>query len=159
MVEKKGEERILVRECKARLGERETLTSPGVRVLSLDGGGMRGVVTLLMLEELEKMTGVKTHQMFDLIVGTSTGAVIASMMGISCMGAREGLELYMEIGRKIFKGKMLYLSSITIHFPSPCSIHYFFLADLHSVFCGTHHCHSTGHGRGRVLRLLSIEKR
>ena len=41
VVEMKGEERILVRECKARLGERETLTSPGVRVLSLDGGGMR----------------------------------------------------------------------------------------------------------------------
>ena len=72
MVEKKGEERILVRECKARLGERETLTSPGVRVLSLDGGRMRGVVTMLMLEELEEMTGAKTHQMFDLIVGTST---------------------------------------------------------------------------------------
>merc|ERR1711936_1324269 len=45
---------ILVRECKARLGEREILNSPGVRILSLDGGGMRGVATLLMLEELEK---------------------------------------------------------------------------------------------------------
>ena len=87
----------------ARLGERETLTSPGVRVLSLDSGGMRGVVTLLMLEELEKMSGAKTHQMFDLKVGTSTGAVVASMMGISCMGAREGLEVYRELGRKLFK--------------------------------------------------------
>ena len=55
---------------------------------------MRGVVTLLMMEELEKMTGANTtHKMFDLIVGTSTGAVIASMMGISCMGVREGLEV------------------------------------------------------------------
>ena len=38
----------------------------------------------------------KTHQMFDLIVGTSAGAMIlrASMMGISCMGVSEGLELY-----------------------------------------------------------------
>ena len=53
-------------------------------------------MTLLMLEELEKMTGAKTHQMFDLIVGTSAGAMIltASMMGISCMGVSEGLELY-----------------------------------------------------------------
>jgi hypothetical protein len=41
---------------------------------------------MLMLEELENMTGAKTHQMFDLKVGTSTGAVVASMMGISCMG-------------------------------------------------------------------------
>ena len=56
-----------------------------------------------MLDELEKMTGAKAHQMFDLIVGTWTGAVIASMMGITCMGAREGLEVYREMGRKIFK--------------------------------------------------------
>ena len=42
-----------MKECKARLGERETLTRPGVSVLSLDGGGMRGVVTLLMLGALE----------------------------------------------------------------------------------------------------------
>ena len=56
-----------------------------------------------MLEELEKMTGAKTHQMFYLVVETSTGAVIASMMGISCMGVREGLEVYREMGRKIFK--------------------------------------------------------
>ena len=67
-----------------------------MRVPSLDGGGMRGVVTLLMMEELEKMTGANTkHKMFDLIVGTSAGAMtlIASMMGISCMGVSEGLEL------------------------------------------------------------------
>ena len=72
----------------ARLGERETLTSPGVRVLSLDGGGM------MYVEDLK--TGAKTHQMFDLIVGTSAGAMIliASMMGISCLGVSEGLELY-----------------------------------------------------------------
>ena len=44
----KGKERILVRDRKTRLGERKTLTSHGV--LSLDGGGMRGVVTWLMLE-------------------------------------------------------------------------------------------------------------
>lgn len=93
------EERILVRECMARLGEREILNSLGVRVLSLDGVGMRGVVTLLILDELEKMTGAKTYQ----IVGTSTGAVKANMMGISSIGAREGLEVYMEIEGKIFK--------------------------------------------------------
>ena len=61
--------------------------------------GMRGVVTLLMLEELEKMSGAKTHQMFDMVVGTSTGALIASM------GVREGLEVYREMGRKIFKSE------------------------------------------------------
>ena len=36
---------------------------------------MRGVATLLMLEEFEKRKGAKTYQMFDLIVWTSTGAI------------------------------------------------------------------------------------
>ena len=64
---------------------------------------MRGMATLLMLEKLENMTWADTLKMFNLIVGTSIGAIIASLMGISCIGAREGLELYMEMGRKIFK--------------------------------------------------------
>ena len=45
VLEKKEVLGIHVRELKARLGEREILTSPGVRVFSLDGGGMRGVAT------------------------------------------------------------------------------------------------------------------
>ena len=61
------------------------------------------MATLLMLEKLENMTGANTLKMFYLIVETSIGAFIASLMGISCIGAREGLELYMEMGRKIFK--------------------------------------------------------
>ena len=62
---------------------------------------MRGMATFLMLEKLDNMTGANTLKMFNLIVGTSIGAITASLMGISCIGAREGL--YMEIGRKIFK--------------------------------------------------------
>ena len=64
-----------MRELLARLGEREIFTSTGVRVLSLDGGGMMGVATLLMLEVLEKRIEAKTYQMFHFIVGTSTGAI------------------------------------------------------------------------------------
>ena len=75
VLEKKEVLGIHARELKARLGEREIFTSPGVRVLSLDGGGMRGMATLLMLEVLEKRIEAKTYQMFHLIVGTSTGAI------------------------------------------------------------------------------------
>ena len=56
-----------------------------------------------MLEKLKKMTEAKKHQMFNLIAGISTGAVVASMMGICCMGVRLGLEMYREIRRKLFK--------------------------------------------------------
>ena len=45
---------IHVRELNATLGEREIFPSPSVRVRSLDGGGMGGVATFLMLEELGK---------------------------------------------------------------------------------------------------------
>ena len=41
------------------------------------------------------------------LVGTSTEAIIASLISISCMEAREGLELYMEMGRKLFKRRMV----------------------------------------------------
>jgi hypothetical protein len=47
----------------------------GVRVLTLDGGGIRGVVELALLQELiDKVgLGIPIREFFDLIVGTSTG--------------------------------------------------------------------------------------
>lgn len=50
------------------------------RVLSLDGGGAKGFYTLGILREIEAMTGCPLHKKFDLIFGTSTGAIIASML-------------------------------------------------------------------------------
>src|SRR2546423_15196818 len=50
------------------------------RVLSLDGGGAKGFYTLGILQEIEAMTGCPIHEKFDLIFGTSTGAIIASML-------------------------------------------------------------------------------
>lgn len=56
----------------------------GVRVLSLDGGGIRGVVQLEVLREIEQVLGnlFSISSFFDLIVGTGTGAIIASAIGI-----------------------------------------------------------------------------
>eukprot|EP00965_Chrysotila_dentata_P077011 2543105-Pleurochrysis_carterae.AAC.2 len=49
----------------------------GVRVLSLDGGGTRLLLTLGMLKELERQSGKRVHELFDLVCGTSTGAILA----------------------------------------------------------------------------------
>ncbi len=49
----------------------------GSRILFLDGGGIRGLIQIEILEQLEKKTGRKVTELFDWIVGTSTGAIIA----------------------------------------------------------------------------------
>ena len=49
----------------------------GSRVLFLDGGGIRGLVQIEIMMELEKRTGRKITELFDWIVGTSTGGIVA----------------------------------------------------------------------------------
>lgn len=50
------------------------------RILSLDGGGAKGFYTIGVLSEIEAMTGRRIHEVFDLIFGTSTGAIIAALL-------------------------------------------------------------------------------
>jgi hypothetical protein len=53
---------------------------PPLRVLCLDGGGAKGFYTLGILDEIERNTGRRIHECFDLIYGTSTGAIIAALL-------------------------------------------------------------------------------
>jgi len=59
----------------------ETATKP-FRILALDGGGSKGMYTLGVLQELEAARGTPLHTQFDLIYGTSTGAIIAASVGV-----------------------------------------------------------------------------
>jgi patatin-like phospholipase/acyl hydrolase len=52
------------------------------RILSIDGGGVRGIIPARLLQALEERTQKPVHQLFDLIVGTSTGGLIA--LALSC---------------------------------------------------------------------------
>src|SRR3954463_5866672 len=52
------------------------------RILSLDGGGAKGFYTLGALKEIEGLIGCPLYQKFDLIYGTSTGAIIAALLGL-----------------------------------------------------------------------------
>lgn len=61
--------------------ERSIATVP-LRVLTLDGGGAKGFYTLGVLKEIEAMVGCPLHQKFDLIYGTSTGAIIAALLAL-----------------------------------------------------------------------------
>lgn len=53
-----------------------------LRVLTLDGGGAKGFYTLGVLKEIEAMVGCPLHLKFDLVFGTSTGAIIASLIAL-----------------------------------------------------------------------------
>lgn len=79
-----------------------------IRILSIDGGGIRGLVPAVILEKLERITGQPTAHLFDLIAGTSTGGILA--LGLSRPGpggrplysAGKMAELYEKEGAKIF---------------------------------------------------------
>jgi patatin-like phospholipase/acyl hydrolase len=54
------------------------------RILSLDGGGAKGFYTLGVLKEIEGMIQCPLYKRFDLIFGTSTGAIIAALIALGC---------------------------------------------------------------------------
>jgi uncharacterized protein len=84
------------------------------RILALDGGGLRGVLTLGMLREIETQLrerfggdpGFRLAHYFDLIAGTSTGAIIAAALALG-MSVDEVHGHYMALGRKVFKRSLL----------------------------------------------------
>ena len=76
-------------------------TGPVRRVLTIDGGGIKGVFAASFLAELEKTLGEPLVDHFDLISGTSTGGIIALGLGMG-LSAAEILSFYESHGPKIF---------------------------------------------------------
>jgi patatin-like phospholipase/acyl hydrolase len=79
-----------------------------VRVLSIDGGGMRGLIPAMVLTEIEERAGKPVCELFDLVAGTSTGGILA--LGLTkpdgddkpAYSAADLTELYIEEGQRIF---------------------------------------------------------
>ena len=71
------------------------------RILSLDGGGIRGVFPAAFMARLEEHLEHPIGRYFDLIAGTSTGGIIAIGLGLG-LSAGEILKLYVEQGPAIF---------------------------------------------------------
>jgi uncharacterized protein len=74
-----------------------------MRVLAIDGGGIRGLIPALVLTEMERRSGRRIFEMFDLIAGTSTGGILAcALCAPDPLPASELVALYEDEGPKIF---------------------------------------------------------
>lgn len=71
------------------------------RILAIDGGGIKGVMPASFLATVEKATGKRIVDHFDLIAGTSTGGIIAIGLGLG-IPASEILSFYREKGPGVF---------------------------------------------------------
>lgn len=71
------------------------------RILSIDGGGIRGIIPLCALAALERTTGRPARETFSFVAGTSTGALIAAAVAAG-IPARQVLDLYVTRARGLF---------------------------------------------------------
>jgi hypothetical protein len=76
----------------------------GLRILSLDGGGTRGVLSIAFLKEIFRRAECERspYDLFDFICGTSTGGIIATLLGAERASLAEAEVLYDEFIDKIF---------------------------------------------------------
>lgn len=77
------------------------------RILSIDGGGIRGVFPAKYLALIEEKTGKKINEYFDLITGTSTGGIIALALSVG-ISAKDIEDLYVKNAKDIFKPRTIF---------------------------------------------------
>src|SRR5215472_3466918 len=94
------------------------------RILALDGGGIRGFLTLQYLDAIERLlqqrSGRRDFRLcdyFDLIGGTSTGAILAATLACG-MSVAEVQDLYNTLGAKVFSSSGFRLPLLSPKFPS-----------------------------------------
>lgn len=72
------------------------------RMLTIDGGGVRGIIPAMLLSALERITGRPTRETFDFIAGTSTGAVLAAGLAAG-IPAERLVTLYAKRSPEVFR--------------------------------------------------------
>lgn len=84
-----------------------------VKILSIDGGGVRGIIPAMLLAEVERRTQQSVAELFDLVAGTSTGGILALGMtvpkfpGAPLYTAEQFVDLYEHQGHRIFSRTLL----------------------------------------------------
>ena len=86
-----------------------TTHRPVRRVLSIDGGGIRGIIPAMVIAYLERKMGKPACELFDLIVGTSTGGILALGLALQdekgqpLLAAKRMVALYERHGAEVFE--------------------------------------------------------
>jgi hypothetical protein len=104
---------LLTRSFKLEMQTATIPPSESLRILCLDGGGIKGYTTLLILKRILRtmldegsLTEIpRPCNFFDLIIGTSTGGLIAVMLGRLHMTIDECIAKYEQVGREVFGKK------------------------------------------------------
>jgi patatin-like phospholipase/acyl hydrolase len=72
------------------------------KILCIDGGGVRGIYPAYILKRVEESFRIRLHEIFDMVVGTSTGSIIASAIAVD-YPLKDVVSIFEEKSRDIFK--------------------------------------------------------
>ncbi|KAF8770628.1 Calcium-independent phospholipase A2-gamma like protein [Argiope bruennichi] len=86
----------------ALVGYHDPPKGDGIRILSIDGGGTRGIMAIEILRQLEAKTNKKVYELFDFICGVSSGAILSLLLGGLRVSLDECEYLYRKLSDEIF---------------------------------------------------------
>jgi uncharacterized protein len=113
------------------------------RLLSIDGGGIHGIIPACALVKLEETTGKLTRENVEFIAGTSTGAIITAGVALGIPMTRI-LNIYLQRGREIFSQDLLEPIEFSLHG------YRYSIANLHRVLT-----EEVGQDVGRTINSLN----
>ncbi|XP_020602116.1 calcium-independent phospholipase A2-gamma-like [Orbicella faveolata] len=108
-IRKKGNKEVRKESQKAlaQLGWVDPVKGRGIKVLSIDGGGSRGLISIEILKRIEQLCNKEIYELFDLICGASTGAILAFLIGIKKVPLEECERTYRKLSMDIFEQNTL----------------------------------------------------
>ncbi|XP_074646109.1 calcium-independent phospholipase A2-gamma-like [Tubulanus polymorphus] len=96
-----------INETLAILGHVDPVKGKGIRLLTLDGGGTRGLIAVEILRKIEAQTGRKVYELFDYICGVSTGSLLAIFLGVYRLPLDKIEQIYKEFSADMFSRNTL----------------------------------------------------
>lgn len=77
-----------------------------IKVLQIDGGGIKGIIPAAVLQKIERETGKSCWEQFDMMSGTSTGSILSGMLAAG-VPARTAYNLYVQEGKALFDKRFI----------------------------------------------------